>query len=85
MKLVVRARDGKLELNWMFLPTFLGMSSITKTQVEQMLEKRFDGRTINETLAREMHNAVVDFLCEKNPIPGLRKYLLAIEHIEEPS
>jgi hypothetical protein len=81
MRLVIRTREKELELNWMFMPTFMGMNIQLKRDIEKSLEK-FRGRTVTDTLLDEMHEFVLRLLLEKFPLPGLEAYLRALEGID---
>lgn len=81
MRLVIRTREKELELNWMFLPTFMGMNIQLKRDIEKSLEK-FRGRTVTDTLLDEMHEFVLGLLLGKFPLPGLEAYLRAMEGID---
>lgn len=80
MKLVIRTRDRELELNWMFLPTFMGMNLQLKRDVEKELA-RYRGRTVTDDLLNEMHEFVLGYLLSKYPLPGLEGYLRALEGV----
>lgn len=81
MRLIIRTREKELELNWMFLPTFMGMNVQLKRDIERSLEK-FRGRTVTDTLLDEMHEFVLGLLLAKFPLPGLEAYLRAMEGID---
>lgn len=80
MRLITRTRDRELELNWMFLPTFMGMNLQLKREVEAELA-RYRGRTVTEDLLNEMHEFVLQYLLEKYPLNGLEAYLRALENV----
>lgn len=80
MRLITRTRDRELELNWMFLPTFMGMNLQLKREVEAELA-RYRGRTVTEDLLNEMHEFVLQYLLGKYPLNGLEAYLRALENV----
>lgn len=82
MRAVTNTPDG-VQLNFMFLPTFIGFNSLVKAEIERLLVEKFSGSTVNDHLLNKMHLFVLDHLCTKFPIKGLRKYLEAMTSIEE--
>lgn len=78
MKLLVQAESGVSELNWMWLPTWLGHNSRFKEELEKELCSKLKGKTIDEG-----SDMVLDYICEKFPIEGLRDYLDGIKFVQE--
>lgn len=86
MRIVVRVPDepGVLELNFMWLPTFIGMNVRLQAQLKEKLGKAFVGKNIDDESLDEMSKIVVDTLVELYPaITGLREYLEAIKCIKD--
>lgn len=86
MRIVVQVPDepGVLELNFMWLPTWIGMNVRLQAQLKEKLGKAFVGKEINDEGLDEMSKIVIDTLVELYPaIKGLRKYLEAIKYIED--
>lgn len=86
MRVVVRVPDepGVLELNFMWLPTWIGMNVRLQAQLKEKLGKAFVGKEINDEALDEMSKIVVDTLVELFPaIKGLRQYLEAIKFIDD--
>lgn len=77
----VQFTDGVLELNFMWLPTWLGMNAKFKRELEKELADKFRGRTTAEMDA--IHEEVIDYIIEKYPLPGLRDYLDGIKFVDE--
>lgn len=84
MRLVTRTKPGVVELNWMWAPTFVGLNTILKRELEAKLAPQFRAREMNDETLDELHAAVVDFLCEKFKVDGLREYLDALSCVVEP-
>lgn len=79
MLLVYEVEPGTYELAYMWLPTWIGMNIEIKKEIETYIHNRFVGK---EATARDMHDAVVDYLCDKFPdINGLRAYLTVVEQV----
>ncbi len=81
MKTVVATDPGILELNFMWLPTWLGLNPHMKTELEAELRKRTEGRTMEEGIEIG-HQYVLDWVEAKFPhIQGLREYLAALDKV----
>jgi hypothetical protein len=83
MRLVNLAKDGAVELNWMWLPTFIGQNYLVLKELEKIWRQNFNkAPRTNETL-----DAISDFtvrwLCDKFKIPGLDKYLEGLKYVME--
>lgn len=73
--------NGVLELNYMWLPTFIGMNVALKRDIEKDLAAKFQGRP--ETDLAQMHEELIDYLVTKVPLPGFRDYLDGIKFVQE--
>jgi hypothetical protein len=86
MRVVVKVPDepGVLELNFMWLPTWIGMNVRLQAQLKEKLGKEFVGMEINDDSLDAMSKVVVDTLVELHPhITGLREYLEALKCIDD--
>lgn len=87
MRVVHETAPGVVELNWMWLPTWLGQNTEIKRQIEEhmreWLEKNGPLKLDDETLDR-MHHEVMHFIHEKFPKEpcGLMKYLEGLAHVQ---
>jgi hypothetical protein len=78
------AGPGVVGFNFMWAPTFIGMSGPLKTQLEKKLAPELVGKPLTDETLDWAHGRVVDFLVEMFPtIKGLRDYLDAIKFVEE--
>lgn len=83
MRAVVRTQEGVLELNYMWLPTWIGMSSTIKTNIERELRENIVGMTMDDDSLDAISKMVVDFLVDQNPhIEGLRDYLDGLKFVQ---
>jgi hypothetical protein len=83
MRTVVRTAYGVLELNWMWLPTFIGMNASLKKEMETSVANQFKGRPMSDQTLAEAHKAVCDFLVAKYPsIIGLDRVLDGLKFVE---
>jgi hypothetical protein len=76
---------GVLELNYMWLPTFLGQNSGLKKYIEEMISPEVVGKTVTTQLMDDVNTRVIDIICEKYPLNGLRDYLDGIKFVDEGS
>jgi len=82
MLTVQLAKDGALELNWMWLPTFIGQNYPVMRELEKVWRSQFAGKLkLNEEGLREAHEFTLKWLCDKFKINGLGEYLRAIENV----
>jgi hypothetical protein len=81
MRFILQA-DRSVELNYMWLPTWLGHNHSFKKDLEQKLGPKLVGRELTEEVLDEANQMVIDYICEANSIPGLRDYLDGIKFVE---
>jgi hypothetical protein len=82
MRAVVATESGVLEVNWMWLPTFLGMNATLKAELEKELVSKIQGRELNDSALDAAHDLVVTFLEKKfSAIHGMDSYLDALKYI----
>jgi hypothetical protein len=80
MNVVVQTDPGVLELNFMWLPTWIGMNANLKKEIEEELRKEIEGKPLDTTRA---HDFVVRLLVKKYPeLRGLDHYLDGLKYIE---
>lgn len=85
MRAVVVTDPGKLELSFMWLPTFIGQDNRLKKEIEEKLAPDLVGKELTEETLDFAHDRVVEFICEKYKITGLRDYLDALKFVEGPT
>lgn len=82
MNFVVATETGVIELNFLWLPTWLGMNPELCKELQGVLEKEFVSRDLNEAVLFEASTRTIDFLCERfSEIEGLRDYLDGIKFV----
>lgn len=84
MLLVVTSPDepGITQLNFMWLPTWLGMNGPFQADLKAKLGEKFVGMPVNDETLAIMSAAVLDAIVDKYPgVTGLRQYLEALEHV----
>ena len=83
MRLVVQTDPGVLELNYTWLPTWLGINNAFKQEMEKHLKSQVVGLTFDERGLEKAHRLVIDYICEKNKgISGLYEYLDALKYVD---
>jgi len=82
MRTVVRTQEGVLELNYMWMPTWIGMNSIIKSALEKALSEKIIGMTMDEDSLNKIDDMVIDFLTEYNShVQGLREFLKGLKFV----
>lgn len=82
MRFVVHTGPGQVELNYLWLPTWIGMNKLIKEEMEAALAEKVEGRPLTEETLDEVHAEVVDWLSKRfGSMPGLFDYLDAIKHV----
>ena len=81
MRLVTSTDPGVLELSYMWLPTFIGLDAILQKQLEETLAKDLSGKEVTEELLDWAHARVMDLICERYPLEGLRDYLDSVKFV----
>ncbi len=83
MRTVVRTKEGVLELNYMWLPTWIGMNATLKKSVEDKLTDRIVGMEMTEESLDLIDALVIDCLLSMVPhVDGLRDYLEGLKFIQ---
>lgn len=83
MRAIVHSEEGVLSLNYLWLPTVIGMNTVLKQSLEKDLQEKLVGTQADETGLDQAHDIVVQYLCEKFPgVRGLRGYLDALKTVE---
>jgi hypothetical protein len=76
MKFVIHTNPGQLELNWTWLPTWIGMNESLIREIEEKLRIDVVGKELTKELLEWAHCRVITILTEKFPLQrGLFDYL----------
>ena len=73
-------RGGIWEVKWTWMPAFLAMDTSLVTAVDQHLNELFAGEEPPDQEVLEQ--AVVDLVCEKYTMDGLKEVLVAIRKVD---
>lgn len=72
-----------VELNFMWLPTFIAQNPIILKELKADLERCFLREQLTEETLWAMHHSVIRWLQVKFPFEGLGDYLHAIEEVKD--
>jgi hypothetical protein len=82
MRAVVMTEPGVLEMNYMWLPTFIGMNTALKAEVEKSLAPQLLGMPLDEATLDWAHEQVVSILEKRFAhVTGLRDFLDSLKFI----
>lgn len=82
MRLIQLTAEGRLELNWMWLPTWLGMNGAVLDKVEKSLAPKIRGVEVTEQTLDDFNTVVLDELVTQFPeLGGLRDYLDGLKFV----
>jgi hypothetical protein len=83
VKIVVPTDRGVLELNWMWLPTWIGMNNHIKMELEGLLSKELVGLPVTEETLDRGSELVIKYLEAKYAhLKGLREFFDGLKFIE---
>lgn len=84
MLAVVRTAPGVIEVNYLWLPTWIGMNAALMRDVEaHMKAHTVLGQPLNEETLRGLHNEVVLYLSARFPgLTGLGQYLNGLATVD---
>ncbi len=82
MLLIQRTEVGHIELNWSWLPTWIGMNTALLREIEAAVSPMVVGRALTDDLLEEIHQLVIDFLKQKYVnISGIDDYLDGLKFV----
>jgi hypothetical protein len=83
VRAIVVTGPGKVELAWTWLPTFMGISSTLKKEIEEKLGPELIGQPLTDEVLDRAHERVLDIICARySALVGLRLYLDGMKFIE---
>jgi hypothetical protein len=82
MRTVVMTHPGVLELNYLWLPTWIGFNAMLKKKVEELLCDSIVGRVFTEEELDRINDEVIDVLESMYPtVTGLRDFLDGLKFV----
>lgn len=83
MRAVVPVEHGVIEINYMWLPTCIGMNAVLKQEMEAAISSRLTGRALDDQSLDAAHDIVIEFLEKKFPdVNGLARFLDGMKYLE---
>lgn len=83
MRLVLRTEPGVIELNWIWLPTWIGMNLQLTRELNEELSKQIVGRELTEETFDDIEELIMSYLDERYPhLEGLRDYLDGLKFVK---
>ena len=80
---VIRVEAGVVGINYMWLPTWVGLNSVLLKDLENYVKQKALNKALTEDTLRELHGHVTEYLCQRFPkIRGLKTCLDAIEVVD---
>jgi len=85
MRLVHVSHDDPtvIELNWMWLPSFIGQNHYLMDMLQRELTQKFGGQAITDEKLDAIHCFVLNWLQAKFEIEGVREYLSGIARVKQ--
>ena len=85
MRAVVSTAKGQASLAYSWLPTWVGMNTALIKSLDAEMSKKFVGRELTEATLDEMHDHVIECLCDRFPnIEGFRELLDSLKYVKLP-
>jgi hypothetical protein len=82
MRFITETEPGVVELRWMWLPTFIGMGTVFKQELEKEVAPMLVGKGASDEVLDAAHEKIIELLCKRFPIPGLKDYLDALKFVQ---
>lgn len=74
---------GRLEVNYLWLPTWLGINSTVLRKLEELLSSQIVGMQATEENLDQINDLVLDTLVEEHKeVIGLRDYLDGLKFVQ---
>ena len=82
MRIVHRTEPGVVELNWMWLPSWIGMNQQLTREINEELGKHVIGRHLTDEVLDDISDLIVGYLERRFPhLEGLRDYLDGLKFV----
>lgn len=80
---LISVRGRIVELNYMWLPTWLGQNAQFKRDLEKALRSEIEGLELNEDTLNRIDRMVLQYIVDHNPhVQGLYDYLDGLKFVE---
>ncbi len=79
---LIEAEGKEVFVNYMYLPTFLGLNKVMLQEMETQIGPMLVGKEATDEVLDEANEAVLDFIEKRFPeVDGLRDYLDALKFV----
>lgn len=82
MRFIHLTEPGRLELNFLWLPTWLGINGAVKDSIEKKINDSVVGLPATDENLDRINDQVIALLVETYPIVGLIDYLEGIKFVQ---
>ena len=83
MKIIHRTAPGVVGLNYMWLPTFVGMNTALVREIEEHVAPLLVGKELTDEVLDVASDAALEFLGKKFPsVSGIYEYLEGLKYVE---
>lgn len=82
MRFITETEPGVFELTWTWLPTFIGMNTAMKKEIETEVAPLITGKHATDDVLEAAHDKIIEIICRKFQRPGLKDYLEAIKFVD---
>ena len=82
MRLVTQVDKGVFEVNWTWLPAWLGLNSIVLKELSEYLKPQLEGKALTEDVLDATDALAIDYLVKRfDAIHGLKEHLSSLKQV----
>ena len=82
MRTILLTDPGTLELNWQWLPTWVGLNQQLIKRLEKEITPLVKGKELTEDDLDRVNDKVIELIAQECPLPGVSDYLDGIKFVE---
>ncbi len=82
MRAVILTDPGTLEVNWQWLPTWVGINQQLMKKLEQEITPLVKGKALTDSDLDMVNDKVIEVITRECPLPGVRDYLDGLKFIQ---
>jgi hypothetical protein len=80
---VIRTGDGAIAVNYLWLPTWIGMNASLVREIDDEVGAKWIGSPLTDETLLAAHTEVVQYLANRFKIEGLKAYLDGVRKVVE--
>jgi hypothetical protein len=84
MRTIILTDPGVAELNWQWLPTWVGLNSQLTREIEQKITPLVKGKALTDAELDQVSNEVIKIIAAACPLSGVSDYLDGLKFVEQP-